>query len=75
MSELSPESRSWQPLLCHPREEHARMLKVAAARRLRAFERHSLQREEDAASWKQIAPLALNKAAALRRESEFPLLP
>ncbi len=75
MSELHEESRPWQPLLSHPREEHARMLKLAAARRLRAFERHTLQREEDAASWKQIAPLSLNKAAALRRESQFPLLP
>ena len=75
MSELNDEARSWEPLAGNPREEHARMLKIAAARRLRAFERHTSRRAEDAACWKEIAPLALNKAAALRRESEFPLLP
>jgi hypothetical protein len=75
MSELMDEPRSWLPALIHPREEHARMLKIAAARRLRAFERQTLQRIEDAACWKQIAPLAVNKAAELRRESIFPLLP
>jgi len=75
MSDLNGEARSWQPPAGNPREEHARMLNLAAARRLRAFERHMVHREEDAACWKQIAPLALTKATALRREREFPALP
>ena len=69
---MSDEPRSWQPTA---REAHAHMLKVAAARRLRAFERSGAQRVEDAASWKLLAPLALSKAANLRRDPDFPLLP
>jgi len=70
MSDCEP--RSWQPTA---REAHAYMLKVAAARRLRAFERAGAHREEDAASWKMLAPLALTKAANLRLDPDFPLLP
>ena len=51
------------------------MLNIAAARRLRAYERTCAQRQEDAVQWKQFAPVALNKAAALRRDPEFPQLP
>lgn len=64
------EQRSWQPTA---REAHAHMLKVAAARRLRALERAGAERFEDAAHWKQLAPFALNKAKTLR--GEFPPLP
>lgn len=70
MSDYEP--RSWQPTA---RETHAYMLKVAAARRLRAFERKGAQRDEDAACWKQLAPLAVSRAAGLRRDPEFPTLP
>jgi len=69
---MSDEPRSWQPTA---RETHAYMLKIAAARRLRAFERAGAQRGEDAQCWKQLAPLALSKAANLRRDPDFPLLP
>ena len=51
------------------------MLNIAAARRLRAYERACAQRQEDATQWKQFVPVALNKAAALRRDPEFPQLP
>ncbi|MGE5502541.1 MAG: hypothetical protein ACM3W4_11515 [Ignavibacteriales bacterium] len=69
---MSDEPRSWQPTA---REAHAHMLKIAAARRLRAFERSSAHREEDAVSWKLLAPLALTKAANLRLDPDFPALP
>jgi hypothetical protein len=69
---MSDEPRSWQPTA---RETHAYMLKVAAARRLRAFERAGAHRDEDAASWKMLAPRAVTKAANLRRDPDFPLLP
>ena len=69
------ETRSFaEPRLC-VRQEHARMLNIAAARRLRAYERACAHRQEDATQWKQFAPVALNKAAALRRDPEFPQLP
>lgn len=48
------------------RSEHARMLAIAAARRLRAAERAGLYRTEDAAYWKAVAPSALNKARGFR---------
>ncbi|HEX8231923.1 MAG TPA: hypothetical protein VF559_01065 [Caulobacteraceae bacterium] len=48
------------------REEHARLLQIAAARRLRAAERASACRPEDAQYWKAVAPAALTKAAGLR---------
>ena len=72
---VAEESRSFaEPRLC-VRQEHARMLNIAAARRLRAYERACAHRQEDATQWKQFAPVALNKAAALRRDPEFPQLP
>lgn len=69
---MSDETRSWQPTA---REAHAHMLKVAAARRLRALERAGLLRAEDAAYWKQLAPFAVSKARTLRRDPEFSALP
>ena len=72
---VAEEPRSFaEPRPCG-RQEHARMLNIAAARRLRAFERYCAQRPEDATQWKQFAPVALNKATALRRDPEFPQLP
>jgi hypothetical protein len=47
---------------------HARLLAVAAARRLRAADRLARQRPEDAEFWLTAAPSALNKAAAMRAE-------
>lgn len=74
-AQVAQETRSFaEPKSC-AREEHARMLNIAAARRLRALERACAQRVEDASQWKQFAPVALNKAAALRRDPEFPQLP
>lgn len=54
----------------HPtaRGEHARMLAIAAARRLRAVERAGLYRAEDAQYWKAVAPSALSKARSFRPE-------
>ena len=72
MAELGDEPRSWQP---SAREAHAHMLKVAAARRLRALERAGALRAEDAAYWKQLAPFAVNKARSLRTDPEFSPLP
>lgn len=57
------------------RGEHARMLAIAAARRLRAAERAGLARDEDAGYWKAVAPVALRKAAGLRGEAGFGRLP
>ena len=72
---VAEELRSFaEPRPCG-RQEHARMLNIAAARRLRAYERACAQRQEDATQWKQFVPVALNKAAALRRDPEFPQLP
>lgn len=48
------------------RGEHARLLAIAAARRLRALERAGLYRVEDATYWKAVAPSALNKARSFR---------
>lgn len=70
MSDIEP--RSWQPTA---REAHAYMLHVAAARRLRARERASVQRDEDATCWKLLAPLAVSRAANLRCDPEFRALP
>ena len=58
-----------------PREEHAHMLVVAAARRLRAQERLGVQRHEDADYWKSVAPSAVNKARGLREHPSFQVLP
>jgi hypothetical protein len=57
------------------RGEHARLLAIAAARRLRAAERAGLYRLEDAGYWKAVAPSALNKAKAWRTEDGFTPLP
>ena len=48
------------------REEHAKLLRIAAARRLRAMERADAERAEDAGYWKAVAPAALRKAMGLR---------
>jgi hypothetical protein len=57
------------------REEHAHLLTVAAARRLRAAERLGVQRHEDADYWKAVAPSAVNKAHALREHPSFAPIP
>ena len=57
------------------REEHAHLLIVAAARRLRAAERQGLQRHEDADYWKSVAPSAVRKASSLREHPSFAPLP
>lgn len=57
------------------RGEHARMLAIAAARRMRAAERAGLHREEDAGYWKAVAPTAVRKARVLRRHCGFASLP
>jgi hypothetical protein len=57
------------------REEHARLLTIAAARRLRAVDRMSLQRHDDAEYWKAVAPSAVHKATALREHTSFAPLP
>lgn len=61
----------------HPtaRGEHARMLSIAAARRLRAVERLEEARPEDADYWKAVAPSAIGKARAWREERSFSPLP
>jgi|GEM_PF-1528852 hypothetical protein len=58
-----------------PRGEHARMLAIAAARRLRAMERAGLARNEDAAYWKAVAPSAIGKAHGWRMDDAFRALP
>jgi hypothetical protein len=58
-----------------PRGEHARMLSIAAARRLRAAERAGLYRLEDAQYWKAVAPSALGKARAWRTDGGLQPLP
>lgn len=57
------------------RGEHARLLTIAAARRLRAAERAGRDRSEDADYWKAVAPSALNKAKAWRTEDGLAPLP
>lgn len=57
------------------RGEHARMLAIAAARRLRAAERMGLQRHEDASYWKEVAPSAIGKARQWREFGGFAPLP
>ncbi len=68
-------ARTEYPVPVTARSAHAHMLEVAAARRLRALERASAHRTEDAAYWKAIAPAALAKARALREARSFALLP
>jgi hypothetical protein len=69
------ETRSFAEPRANAREEHARMLGIAAARRLRAQERAGCDRGEDAEYWKQVAPVPLTKAAALRNDPDFAALP
>jgi len=69
---LHPRPRQTQPSL---REEHARMLTIAAARRLRATERASASRIEDADYWKEVAPFAVARAVVLRAQPGFARLP
>lgn len=57
------------------RSQHARLLQTAAARRLRSAERVGCGRSEDADYWKQCAPMAVRKAAALRLQTGFSRLP
>jgi hypothetical protein len=57
------------------RGEHAHMLEIAAARRLRAVERLGEARSDDADYWKAVAPSAIGKARAVRREAGFIGLP
>lgn len=85
VSAIQPEARTWAepvrpessvaPVQPTCRGEHARMLAIAAARRLRAVERAALQRGEDAEYWKQVAPAAVRKAAGLREQAGFAQLP
>jgi hypothetical protein len=51
------------------------MLAIAAARRLRAMERAGLDRNEDAAYWKAVAPSAIGKAHEWRMTDAFRALP
>lgn len=68
-------SRAACPVQATARSEHAHMLEVAAARRLRALERAQAHRTEDADYWKAVAPAALAKARALREARSFAALP
>lgn len=58
-----------------PRALHARLLANAAARRLRAVERMSARRDDDADYWLSAAPAAIERAVELRRGGRFPALP
>ncbi len=64
---LSVVSKPMRPVMAHPRGEHARMLAIAAARRLRALDRRRGERLEDAEYWIACAPVAVSKAADLRQ--------
>jgi len=55
-----------QPSAPSQRGEHARLLGIAAARRLRALDRMRGERLEDAEYWLACAPAAVVKAAGLR---------
>jgi hypothetical protein len=57
------------------RGEHARLLAIAAARRLRAAERLLDRRGEDADYWKAVAPSALGRARDWRAADGFVGLP
>ncbi|WGM30065.1 hypothetical protein [Brevundimonas sp. NIBR11] len=58
-----------------PRALHARLLANAAQRRLRGLERKRAHRPEDADYWLHAAPVAVQKACALREERSFAPLP
>ncbi|MFK0298271.1 hypothetical protein ACIQTU_03535 [Brevundimonas sp. NPDC090276] len=57
-----------------PRALHARLLENAAARRRRGLERRLARRADDAAYWISAAPMAVQKACALRL-ADFAALP
>ncbi len=75
LAQVAQEPRSFAEPRPGARQAHAHMLAVAAARRLRAYERATAHRDEDARQWKLFVPVALNKAADLRRDPAFPQLP
>lgn len=58
-----------------PRALHARLLDNAAARRRRGLERRQASRSEDAAYWMSAAPMAVQKACALRHDLNLAPLP
>jgi len=58
-----------------PRALHARLLTNAAARRLRAIERKASYRFDDADYWLHAAPVAVDRATALRCSGRLPRLP
>ena len=66
-------SRFLPPAQPTARGQHAHMLEVAAARRMRAVERAQSSRQDDARYWKDVAPAAVARAARLRREAFAPL--
>lgn len=77
MSFVKPEARTFdtslsvvsepvRPYAPRPRAEHAHLLEIAAARRLRAMDRRRDARLEDADYWIACAPAAVAKAAGLR---------
>jgi len=70
-----PQARVHWPVADTARSNHAHLLDVAAARRLRATERQQARRQEDADYWKAVAPAALAKARALREACSFAPLP
>ena len=59
----------------HPRALHARLMQNAALRRRRGLERKRAGRADDAAYWLGAAPMALRKAAELRRDCRLDALP
>ncbi|MDO9338622.1 MAG: hypothetical protein Q7T61_19690 [Caulobacter sp.] len=67
--------REFLPVVSTPRSENARMLAIAAARRIRGVRRFNEQRAEDARYWKAIAPSAIAKAREWRLQPGFICLP
>ncbi|GAA0644237.1 hypothetical protein [Brevundimonas lenta] len=58
-----------------PRALHARLLENAALRRMRGVERRRCNRHEDARYWLHAAPVAVQRASALREHTSFAPLP
>jgi hypothetical protein len=58
------------PVMAQGRADHAKMLAHAATRRLAA-----LTRPQDGDYWKTCAPIAVNRAIAIRREAGLAKLP
>lgn len=65
------------PIVIEPtaRALHARLLENAAQRRQRGLERKLSGRTEDADYWLHAAPVAVQKACALREDKSFAPLP